>query len=254
MEELMDRSAKYIAIEEVEASKATTVTKKDRAEHKRKFSPEERSREDRKRRDRRDRYRRPFQPKFELYSSLNRTPARIMEDVYGRTGDQDGNRRVHPDRDRRREEPPRENPPRNIAGTIKVIARGITRGTEATPQSRKKQARSIMKLEYQSKKPRTSHPKITFSNEDYGSAGRKGSGVGVTILTPEGVAIDQALELNLKTTNNQAEYEALIAGLNLASELGATNLLVSSDSQLVVGQLSGDFEVKEPTIAKYVER
>ncbi|KAF7802418.1 Retrovirus-related Pol polyprotein from transposon 17.6 [Senna tora] len=87
-----------------------------------------------------------------------------------------------------------------------------------------------------------------------GSAGRRGSGVGVTILTPEGVAIDQALELNFKTTNNQAEYEALIAGLNLASELGATNLLVSSDSQLVVGQLNGDFEVKEPTIAKYVER
>ncbi|KAF7824260.1 Serine/arginine-rich SC35-like splicing factor [Senna tora] len=81
---------------------------------------------------------------------------------------------------------------------------------------------------------------------------RKGSGMGVTILTPEGVAIDQALQLNFKTTNNQVEYEALIAGLNLASELGATNLVVSSDSHLVVGQLNGSFEIKEPTIAKKI--
>ncbi|KAF7810681.1 Retrovirus-related Pol polyprotein from transposon 297 family [Senna tora] len=67
-----------------------------------------------------------------------------------------------------------------------------------------------------------------------GSSGKNGSGVGVTILTPEGIAVEQALQLNFKTTNNQAEYEALIAGLRLAKELGAKQATVHSDSQLSV--------------------
>ncbi|KAF7808192.1 uncharacterized protein G2W53_034935 [Senna tora] len=117
MEELMDRSAKYIAIEEVGDSKASSVAKKDRAEHKRKFSSDEQPRDDRKRRDRKD-------------------------SKYGRTGDRDNSRRDHQDRDRRRDEPPRENHHRNVVGTINVIAGGITRGTESTPQTRKKQVRS----------------------------------------------------------------------------------------------------------------
>ncbi|KAF7807414.1 gag-pol polyprotein [Senna tora] len=84
-----------------------------------------------------------------------------------------------------------------------------------------------------------------------GSSGRSDSGVGITITTPEGIAVEQALQLNFKTTINQPEYEALIAGLRLAQELGAKQLKIHSDSQLVVGQLNGMFDVKEPTIAHY---
>ncbi|KAF7842327.1 uncharacterized protein G2W53_004625 [Senna tora] len=87
----------------------------------------------------------------------------------------------------------------------------------------------------------------------HGSSGKNGSGVGVTILTLEGIAVEQALQLNFKTTNNQAEYEALIAGLRLAKELGAKQATVHNDSQLVAGQLNGTFDVKEPTIARYVD-
>ncbi|KAF7823585.1 uncharacterized protein G2W53_021729 [Senna tora] len=47
------------------------------------------------------------------------------------------------------------------------------------------------------------------------------------------IVFEEALQLNFKTTNNQAEYEALIAGLRLAKELGAQRATVHSDSQLV---------------------
>lgn len=87
-----------------------------------------------------------------------------------------------------------------------------------------------------------------------GSSGRNGSGAGVTITTPEGIVINQALQLNFKSINNQAEYEALIASLLLALELGAKEIKVNSDSQLVVGQLNGTFEAKELTIVKYMEK
>ena len=57
-----------------------------------------------------------------------------------------------------------------------------------------------------------------------------------------------------KTTNNGAEYEAIISGVQLGLALGAKNLLVKSDSQLVVGQIRGEFQTKSPTMAKYLTR
>ena len=45
--------------------------------------------------------------------------------------------------------------------------------------------------------------------------------------------------------NNEAEYEALLTGLNLAKALRAKNLIVQGDSQLIIGQVKGDYEAKE---------
>ncbi|XP_073112181.1 uncharacterized protein [Elaeis guineensis] len=55
-------------------------------------------------------------------------------------------------------------------------------------------------------------------------------------------------------SNNQAEYEALVAGLKLALELGIDRLKVFSDSQLIVGQTKGEFETRDPTMAKYHQK
>uniref|UniRef100_A0A2N9FJX9 Uncharacterized protein n=1 Tax=Fagus sylvatica TaxID=28930 RepID=A0A2N9FJX9_FAGSY len=55
------------------------------------------------------------------------------------------------------------------------------------------------------------------------------------------------------TTNNEAEYEALLLGLNTARILGATELDVHSDSQLVVGQVNGDYEAKEGRMQQYLQ-
>ena len=58
--------------------------------------------------------------------------------------------------------------------------------------------------------------------------------------------IEQALRFAFKVSNNQAEYEALIAGMLLAKEMGAQSLLVRSDSQLVTRQVTGEYQEKDP--------
>ena len=66
-----------------------------------------------------------------------------------------------------------------------------------------------------------------------GSSNLKGSGAGIILKGPEGIAIEQSLKFGFKASNNQAEYEALISDLQLAKDMGANFLIVKSDSQLV---------------------
>ncbi|XP_068476630.1 uncharacterized protein [Phaseolus vulgaris] len=85
-----------------------------------------------------------------------------------------------------------------------------------------------------------------------GSSNQQGSGAGIVLEGPNGVLIEQALRFAFKASNNQAEYEALIAGMLLAKEMGAQNLLVKNDSQLITGQVSGEFQAKDPQMAAYL--
>jgi len=86
-----------------------------------------------------------------------------------------------------------------------------------------------------------------------GSSKQQGSGAGIVLEGPNGVLIEQALHFAFKASNNQAEYESLIAGMLLAKEMGAHNLLVKSDSQLITGQVSGEFQAKDPQMAAYLK-
>ena len=54
-----------------------------------------------------------------------------------------------------------------------------------------------------------------------------------------------AVRLQFTTTNNEAKYEALLIRLSLAKALGVKNLIVQVDSQLIIGQVKGDYEAKE---------
>ena len=54
------------------------------------------------------------------------------------------------------------------------------------------------------------------------------------------------VRLNFSTTNNVAEYEALIARLSIAKKVRAERLVIHSDSQLVANHIKGDFSAKEP--------
>ena len=65
--------------------------------------------------------------------------------------------------------------------------------------------------------------------------------------------IKQTLRFAFKASNNQAEYEALIAGMVLAKEMGAKGLLAKSDSLLVTGQVTGEYQAKDPQMAAYLE-
>jgi ribonuclease HI len=86
-----------------------------------------------------------------------------------------------------------------------------------------------------------------------GSSTRGRSGVRVLLRNPEGQEFGFAVKLDFVTTNNEAEYEAVIAGLALSREMGATNVKILSDSQVVVGQVQGQFEAQEDRMARYLE-
>ena len=61
-----------------------------------------------------------------------------------------------------------------------------------------------------------------------------GAGLGLVLISTEGDIIQQAIKCGFKATNNEAEYEALIAGLMLTKDMGIRKLDVCSDSQLVI--------------------
>ena len=85
-----------------------------------------------------------------------------------------------------------------------------------------------------------------------GSSNQQGSGAGVILEGPKGLLIEQALRFTFKANNNQAVYKALIAGMLLATEMGARSLLAKSDSLLVTGQVTGEYQAKDPQMTVYL--
>ena len=66
-----------------------------------------------------------------------------------------------------------------------------------------------------------------------GSSNQRSRGAGVVIQTPEGDKIECMIWLDFPTTNNEAEYEALVAGLDLAKATGAENIIMHCNSQVI---------------------
>ncbi|KAL0440299.1 UNVERIFIED_CONTAM: Ribonuclease HI [Sesamum latifolium] len=85
-----------------------------------------------------------------------------------------------------------------------------------------------------------------------GSSTSLGSGAGIVIETPQGDRLQYAIKFDFVASNNEAEYEALIAGEKLALAAGAKPLKAHSDSQLVVNQIRGDYEAKGSKMTKYL--
>jgi ribonuclease HI len=72
------------------------------------------------------------------------------------------------------------------------------------------------------------------------------AGIGVQITSADGEVLAEIGEGLGETTNNVAEYTAAIRGLERARDLGATEVTLRSDSQLLVNQLTGVYRVKTP--------
>ncbi|GAV71092.1 RVT_3 domain-containing protein, partial [Cephalotus follicularis] len=85
-----------------------------------------------------------------------------------------------------------------------------------------------------------------------GSSCITGSGAGLVLTSPSGWTLQYAPRFGFKATNNEAEWEALIAGLTIAKHLEVQKIEASSDSQLVVGLASGEYEAREDSMAKYL--
>ena len=73
------------------------------------------------------------------------------------------------------------------------------------------------------------------------------------IETPQGDTIQCMIRLDFPTTNNEAEYEALVAGLDLAKAAGAKNIIAHYDAQVVTSQIKGDYECKSDRMKRYLE-
>ena len=87
-----------------------------------------------------------------------------------------------------------------------------------------------------------------------GSSTKKYGGAGVLLITPEGEELSSSPRLEFRTTNNEAEYKAVIAGLGMALELGAESVEIWSDSQVIVGHIRGDFEAKGEKMKMYLSK
>ncbi|XP_071920768.1 uncharacterized protein [Coffea arabica] len=87
-----------------------------------------------------------------------------------------------------------------------------------------------------------------------GSSSKEGCGAGLLLTSPKGDELAYALRFDFRASNNESEYEALIAGMMIARKLGAESIEVYSDSQLIVNQVGGRYEVKEEPLRRYVAK
>jgi ribonuclease HI len=84
---------------------------------------------------------------------------------------------------------------------------------------------------------------------DGGARGNPGpAAAAASLATEDGEVLDEATELLGEASNNVAEYRAVLLGLARASALGAREVELINDSELVAKQLNGDYKVKHPAM------
>ncbi|XP_008231854.1 PREDICTED: uncharacterized protein LOC103331021 [Prunus mume] len=86
-----------------------------------------------------------------------------------------------------------------------------------------------------------------------GSSNAQGCGAGLVLISPDKAVLEYAIRFQFHASNNEAEYEALLAGLRLAKEIGARKIQIFSDSQLVVHQVNQDFTAKDVSMTAYLQ-
>lgn len=91
-----------------------------------------------------------------------------------------------------------------------------------------------------------------FIHTDGGARGNPGPGaIGVVVLDEKKKVIKEIGKYIGKSTNNEAEYKAVIEGLKAAKDLKGSEVVFYIDSLLVVSQLNGKFKVKEPRMKTF---
>ena len=87
-----------------------------------------------------------------------------------------------------------------------------------------------------------------------GSSTLYAGGIKVILKSSKGDKLKYVARLQYQTTNNEAEYETLLKGLELAKSLGAESVIVQGDSQLIINQVNGMCEAKEDRMKKYLNK
>jgi ribonuclease HI len=84
-----------------------------------------------------------------------------------------------------------------------------------------------------------------------GASSREGVGAGVVLVSPVQEIVSLSFKLEFETTNNVAEYEALILGLRAAKDMGIEEISVFGDAELIVQQIRNIYQAKHPRLRSY---
>ena len=78
--------------------------------------------------------------------------------------------------------------------------------------------------------------------------------MGLVLISPKRIIIEKSLKLDFSATNNEAEYEALMIRMTMVQRMGEKSVKVFSVSRLVIGQVKGEFEVKDERMQGYLSQ
>jgi ribonuclease HI len=95
--------------------------------------------------------------------------------------------------------------------------------------------------------PNTSIWKMFFDR----ASSSEGAGAGVLFMSPSQEAISLSYKLEFETTNNVAEYEALVLGMRAAKEMGIREMAVFGDAELIIQQVRNVYQAKHPRLRSY---
>ncbi|XP_076932190.1 uncharacterized protein LOC143597630 [Bidens hawaiensis] len=87
-----------------------------------------------------------------------------------------------------------------------------------------------------------------------GASNDKGSGVGLELVSPNKKEFTYTIRLDFKSTNNEAEYEAFLAGLRIANKFGAQHVKAHIDSMLRASQVNGLYEANDEVMSSYLDQ
>ncbi|XP_076910051.1 uncharacterized protein LOC143567540 [Bidens hawaiensis] len=107
---------------------------------------------------------------------------------------------------------------------------------------------------YEQKPPAPSDESQKWALFTDGASSVEGSGTGLKLINLDGQEFTYAIKLNFKSTNNEAEFEAFLAGLRIAKKMGVKFMEAWVDSMLIAGQVSGTYEAKNEVMASYMSQ
>ncbi|XP_021991624.1 uncharacterized protein LOC110888405 [Helianthus annuus] len=115
------------------------------------------------------------------------------------------------------------------------------------PDDKDRECKAMEKAE----KKQTEEPWLLYTD---GASNEDGAGAGLRLVSPDKHEFTYTIRLDFKSTNNEAEYEAFLAGLRLAIKMGVRHIEAHVDSMLVAGQINGQYEAKGDVMALYLSQ
>nr|XP_027075726.1 uncharacterized protein LOC113699556 [Coffea arabica] len=144
-----------------------------------------------------------------------------------------------------------DQPLRRILTKPKVSGRMIMWAVELADFLAERASLTLTELSPLREEVRPKEPWVLFVD---GASSKEDSRAGLLLISPTGEEVTYTLRFDFPASNNEAEYESLLTGLWIAHQMGITAIQVRSDSQLVVLQVLGEYEIKEEVMKKYLAK